>query len=344
MPSLKQICLATVALVLALTVGVWQSYMTHHLEFTPVSLEGKTVVITGATDGIGKENAFVFAEWNVSTLILPVRNEKKGLDVKEEILKSLSPATRAKVSIEVVPGVDLKNFESVRQFALKMKNRRVDILINNAGMSQPPVEKTVDGNEAVFQVNHLSPFLLTHLLTPSLHLSPSPRVVFVGSGMHYLGSVGKTKYSKENRGLHVSFDIGRYSDTKLMNTMTALTFAEKDKKVVFSSLNPGLVMSNLDGNLPPVIRNILQTVRRFIARSPRQGTMTQVTLATHPKLGKEVSGRYFSDHCMDTLCNRTCLYCDREKSPGVVPLAEASDKAARDWLWQESCEITGAEC
>jgi NAD(P)-dependent dehydrogenase (short-subunit alcohol dehydrogenase family) len=349
MPLLKQICLAVTVAALAVVVGVWRLFIVNHLELPPVSLEGKTVLLTGATEGIGKETARIFAEWNVSTLILPVRNEKKGIAVRKEILDSLPAESRKKVNIEVVGNVDFAVLNTVRTFASMLENRRIDILLNNAGYIQADPEETVDGYDIVFQVNHLAPFLLTYMLLPSLKLAPEPRVVLVSSYAHYQGSIGTEKYSKENRGLKVARPLPRYDNSKLMNTMCAISFTERFAnhadygKITFNSLHPGFVVSNLDNNFHPAIAFAISTVRHIIGRNTRQGAVTQAVVATHPKLAK-VSGKYFSDYCINTLCDTNCQFCDSRNPPGVVPNPEALDKKSRDWLWNASCEYTGLKC
>lgn len=170
-----------------------------------------------------------------------MRNLQKGEAVKKEILEYMEGVESG--SVEIVGGVDFQSFASIRKFAEQMKDVKIDVIINNAGMMDDDVKATVDKIEQVYQVNHLSPFLLTRLLLPNL--SAGSRVVFVSSGLHYVGTsdlVGP-KY-KESRGLsnETASGVVRYDDTKLMNVMCAMSFHERYGKqlgITFSSLHPG---------------------------------------------------------------------------------------------------------
>lgn len=275
-------------------------------------------------------------------MILPVRDAKKGKLVKEEIAAYIADIPNHG-SVKVVPEVDFQNFETIRAFAKRIGDTSIDILVNNAGMMNLEVGKTVDGNEQVFQVNHLAPFLLTHLLLPSM--APKSRVVFVSSAMQYLSKgITPEGYSVEARGLtnHTRSGVDRYDDSKLMNTMCAMSFQERYGKlgITFTSLNPGYAVSNLDDNMG-AFKKFALAFRQAVARSTYQGAITQITVATHPKLS--AGGRFYSDHCINTLCNKDCFYCDKENAPGVVPHKQALDKNVRDWLWKVSSELTGVQ-
>lgn len=335
---IKRILLGVIVAVVASVLALWKTNVVNKLHFHQVSLKGKTALVTGSTEGIGKETAKVFAAWGAD-LILPVRNSKKGVALKEEILKEAAPG----VKVRIYDGVDFADFQSVRDFAKKVSGDTIDILVNNAGMITPKVEASKDGMEVMFQVNHLSPFLLTHLLLPALQKSPAARVVFVSSAAHYTGSVGTFKYSEQQRGMQEYRPLMRYDDSKLMNVMTAITFSEqvgKDSKVTFASVHPGFVVSNLDNNLEKGTADFVMNLRHALGRQSREGAMAQVTVATHPKL-EGVTGRYFSDGCMNELCNASCIYCDRSNAPGAYMNSEAYNKTSRDWLWNVSKKLTG---
>lgn len=334
MPSCTNICLAVTAAVIAVIYGLWTANMVNHLEFVPVDLKGKTVIVTGATEGIGKETAKVLAGWGAN-LILPVRSSEKGATTKEEIL-----AEAPKANVMVVDNVDFTDLQTVRNFVKKLDGQPIDILINNAALISPVVEASVDGIERMFQVNHLAPFMLTYLLMPNLKKAPSARVVFVSSLNHYGGSVGKEKYSIERKGMQEYRPMMRYDDSKVMNVMAAISFAErfgKDNKITFNSVHPGFVVSAIDRNMPAFFAAVVLRLRKLIGRDTRQGSMAQVTVATHPKL-EGVTGKFFSDGCMNSLCI-DCFYCD-SNGPGVKPNSDALNKESRDWLWDVSLKHT----
>lgn len=335
----KNLLLALLALVGALFLGlftIWKTNIVNPLHLHPVSLTGKTALVTGATEGIGKETARVFASWGVDKLILPVRNSKKGESLRKEFQDAFP-----KVKIDVHDNVDFKDLQTVRDFAKKVVGEKIDILVNNAGMLSPAVEGTNDGIEVIYKVNHLSPFLLTYLLIPALRKAPSARVVFVSSALHYFGSIGTFKYSEQQKGMQEYRPSMRYDDSKLMNVMSAITFGEHfgdNNKITFNSNSPGFVMSNIDGNMPNTESMI--AFRAMVGRPTLEGAITQISIATHPALNG-VTGRYFSDGCMNELCNASCFYCDKANAPGAYMNSEAYNKTSRDWLWNVSKKLTG---
>ncbi|NBP68392.1 MAG: SDR family NAD(P)-dependent oxidoreductase [Cytophagia bacterium] len=144
------------------------------------SQKGKTVIITGATSGIGLEAAKVFAEKGAS-LILPVRNQEKGKNALKEIKQRFAGAD---VELRLM---DVADLDSVRQFAedVKKKYHKLDLLLNNAGLMWPP-ERTLSkqGQEIQFATNHLGHFLLTGLLLPLIKESANGRVVTQSSVLH----------------------------------------------------------------------------------------------------------------------------------------------------------------
>ena len=154
------------------------------------SLKGKTVVITGANTGIGKETAVDLAARG-ARVIIGCRNLEKG---KEAIKEIQERSGNQNVFLEEL---DLASLGSVRSFADKILNSepRLDILINKAGVLQLgcPYQKTEDGFEMQFGVNHLGHFLLTLLLLDRIKRSQPSRVINVSSDGHRSGS-GKIKF------------------------------------------------------------------------------------------------------------------------------------------------------
>ncbi|XP_024873070.1 retinol dehydrogenase 12-like [Temnothorax curvispinosus] len=151
-------------------------------------LDSKTVVITGASGGIGKETARdLYARG--ARVILACRNMEKTNEAVEDI-KSNPPSWMRKDEYKNNVGelaiyfLDLRSFKSVKDCAknLLTNEAAIHILINNAGVAASPYEKTEDGNETTLQVNHLGHFLLTLLLLPKMQSSSSScRIVNVSS-------------------------------------------------------------------------------------------------------------------------------------------------------------------
>lgn len=142
-------------------------------------LDGKTVIITGANTGIGKETALDLAKRG-ARVILACRDLNKSLQAADEIRKKTG---NGNVFVKLL---DLASLESVRQFAkeINAQEDRIDILINNAGIMACPKWKTKDGFETQFGVNHLGHFLLTNLLLDKIKQTGKARIVNVSSLAH----------------------------------------------------------------------------------------------------------------------------------------------------------------
>ena len=143
------------------------------------SLKGKTVVITGANTGIGKETAVDLAKRG-ARIIIGCRNMEKGKEALKEIQE------RSGSTDVFLEKLDLASLDSVRKFAdnILKNERRLDILINNAGVAGCPHQKTEDGFEMQFGTNHLGHFLLTMLLLDRLERSAPSRIINVSSNRH----------------------------------------------------------------------------------------------------------------------------------------------------------------
>jgi NAD(P)-dependent dehydrogenase (short-subunit alcohol dehydrogenase family) len=146
------------------------------------SLSGRTVVVTGANGGVGRVTATVLAAKG-ARVILAVRNEEKG-----------HSAAAAMDGDTEVRRLDLADLSSVRAFAESF-TEPIDVLINNAGISIPPLERTADGFESQFGTNHLGHFALTNLLLPQVR----GRVVTVGSLVHLIGRIDFTDLNWHRR-------------------------------------------------------------------------------------------------------------------------------------------------
>jgi NAD(P)-dependent dehydrogenase (short-subunit alcohol dehydrogenase family) len=140
------------------------------------SLSGHAALVTGGSSGIGQYTALALAREGAKVIITARASPR--LAETAACLKAEIPG--AEVETETV---DYASFASVRALAARIRDRypRLRILVNNAGMVTPGRKLTVDGFETLFQVNHLSPFLLTNLLLPSVKDAAPSRIVFVAS-------------------------------------------------------------------------------------------------------------------------------------------------------------------
>src|SRR6185312_5288273 len=148
------------------------------------SIEGKQVLITGASRGIGKATALELARRGANLSLL-VRNRELGEKVVEEI-RALGASGRVDLFV-----ADLSSMKDVRRVAAEYKEKhdRLDVLLNNAGAINMDRETTADGYERTFATNHLAYFLLTDLLLDLLKKSAPSRIVNVASEAHRQGRI-----------------------------------------------------------------------------------------------------------------------------------------------------------
>ncbi|XP_077516340.1 retinol dehydrogenase 11-like isoform X1 [Amblyomma americanum] len=192
-----------------------------------VDMAGKTVIITGANTGIGKETARELARRN-ARVILACRNPAKAKEAAADI--------RATTGRDVaLVQLDLCSLQSVREFAQQVvaTEPRLDVLILNAGMMSPPTrEETEDGFEATFQANHLGHFLLTHLLLDLLKKSQPSRIVVVGSCGQVAGRLDPDDLSFGR----YWFPLLNYCTTKQCNMLFTVELSRKLRGTADSSL------------------------------------------------------------------------------------------------------------
>ena len=202
-------------------------------------LTGKTVIITGANTGIGKETAIELAK-RKAKVILACRNPDRGREAERDIrLKSGSEDV-------IYHHLDLASLSSVRQFAetILQEESHIDILINNAGIMACPQWKTEDGFEMQFGVNHLGHFLLTNLLLDRLKEAPSARIINVTSSRYKLS--GGLNFDDLNN--EEDYNPYRtYCHSKLANILftRSLVGRLEGTRVTANCLHPGVCWSEL---------------------------------------------------------------------------------------------------
>lgn len=277
-------------------------------------LDGKVVIITGCNTGIGKETALEMAKRG-ARVYMACRNFDKCEKARREIVNLTGNTNVFNRTL------DLASLQSVRDFAEQFlkKEKRLDILINNAGIMATPRKLTQDGYEQQFAVNHLGHYLLTNLLLDLLKSSAPSRIVVVSSLAHILG-----KFDKEDMNLEKHYTrFGAYGRSKLANILFTRKLAHmlKDSKVTVNCLHPGSVQSELT-RYHPVLNFFSSIFSKFLLRSTKGGAQTILYLALDPEL-EGVTGGYY----------------DRMK---LYPLpAKATDNEMADWLWQESAKMVG---
>lgn len=206
------------------------------------SQNGKTILITGATSGLGKEAAKVIAGKG-ATVIMAVRNTEKAKAVEADI-RQINP--NAKIDIR---SLDLSSLKSIKSFAdgILKDYPQLDILINNAGIMICPYSKTQDGFEIQMGTNHLGPFALTIQLMPLLTKTPHSRIVNTSSMAHKSGNINFEDLNWTSRKYKT---MQAYADSKLANLYFTYELVKKLKNhpnaPLVVSAHPGWTKTELD--------------------------------------------------------------------------------------------------
>lgn len=198
-------------------------------------MDDKIILITGGNSGIGKETAIDLASRGAKVYIA-CRNPAKCETAKVEI----SNATQSS-NVQAIQ-LDLASFESIHNFSRNFHQleKRLDVLINNAGTVASKRTLTKEGFEMDFGVNHLGHFLLTNLLLDLIKVASPSRIVVVSSEMHFFADLKMDDLNFENR----SYSWMRaYSNSKLANLLFSNELARRlaDDGVAVNSLHPGVV-------------------------------------------------------------------------------------------------------
>ncbi|CAJ1082345.1 retinol dehydrogenase 12 [Xyrichtys novacula] len=257
-------------------------------------LDGKTVIITGANTGIGKETARDLARRG-ARIIMACRDLERAEEARTDILEDTGNENL------VIRKLDLSDTKSIRAFAdhINKEERQVNILINNAGIMMCPYSKTADGFEMQLGVNHLGHVLLTYLLLDLIKRSAPARIVVVASVAHTWTGLRLDDLNSEE-----SYDTMKaYGQSKLANVLFARSLAKRlqDTGVSVFSLHPGVVQSDLWRHQHQCIQVAVKIFRIF-TKTTVEGAQTTIYCAVEPRL-ESLSGGYFSD-CAPAACSR----------------------------------------
>lgn len=255
---------------------------------TGVDLQGKTIIVTGASAGMGLETARQLLTLNASIVVLAVRNISKGEDCKASLLTDQAVKKHNSAPTIKVMKLDMDDYSSVQSFAKAVKAEIpvVDHLLLNAGIGLLHYEHSACGHERTVQVNYLSNVLLMLDLIPHLEASAiktgtASRITWVGSRTHHkstLSEKGKAVKSNETVIGHMDdpkyfFPFQKYNDTKLLCVMFLYKLAPRvdRNKVVINMLCPGMVDTAMSDVLPIYLRIPINIVKAIRARSVDQG-------------------------------------------------------------------------
>jgi NAD(P)-dependent dehydrogenase (short-subunit alcohol dehydrogenase family) len=275
-------------------------------------LDGKVFLMTGATEGIGKAAARVFAERGAA-LVVTARNREKG----EKLVAEWKAGT-ANDSIELLVG-DLSKLPDVRAVAGAFRERhdRLDVLINNAGALFTSYQLTADGFEMTFALNHLSYFLLTHEVLEVLKRTGGARVVNTSSAAHQSGRLDLDTVARRPS-KRVGFPA--YCDSKLANILFTRALARRlaGTRVTANCFHPGFVRTGFGLNNRDWMGAAIKVSSSLFARTPEKGAETLVWLATSPEAARH-SGEYFHDRA---LARTSTLAQSDELAEGLWTLSE----------------------
>ncbi|HWI00727.1 MAG TPA: SDR family oxidoreductase [Propionibacteriaceae bacterium] len=278
------------------------------------SMIDKTVLVTGASGGIGKATAMGLATMGAHVAITG-RSSARTQQAAHEI----RAASGRQVEVFVA---DLSSRVELRKLADQVLQRlcRIDVLVNNVGGYWNTRQLTADGVERTFALNHLAPFLLTNLLIDRLTHSGAARVVTVASNAQALGRIDFEDLQGER-----SYSGARaYNQSKLANVLFSYELARRlaGSRVTANALHPGVVSTTFGAEDPGLIQRLLVPFMRPFMKTPAQGAATSIHLASAPDL-ERVTGRYFSNR--------------KPKRSS----AASYDQAAASRLWQASAELVG---
>lgn len=280
-----------------------------------MTLKGREIVVTGATDGIGKVTARELAMLGANVTLIS-RNAAKG----ERVVKELRAAA-GHDGVHFIQA-DLMTLKGMRGAAEALKGRlsRLDVLVNNAGAIFQRRETTADGFEKTFALNHLGYFVLTRAVLDLLKAAGEARIVNVASQAH----VGAKLDFDDLQGAKSYSAWSAYRRSKLANIYFTYELARrlKGSSVTVNCLHPGFVASRFGDETSGFFRMLFGFAKSLVAISEEDGAKTSIYCASSPDVtGK--SGLYF-DRC----------------APVKSSSASYDEAAARE-LWRVSEQLAG---
>lgn len=280
-----------------------------------MTLQGKHIVITGPTAGIGRATALSLAA-DGADLTLLCRSPQKAVALVDEIV------ARGNCTPRVV-SLDMASLASVRQAAADCLglDRPIDILLNNAGAIHTRRQLTADGFEETLAVNHFAPFLLTGLLLPAILRAPGARIVNVASAAHAFVRGMQFDDLHAERGYRMFREYGR---SKLANILFTRELGRRlaGRDVTVNCLHPGAVSTSLGSQNGGIASRVMPLLLKPFFKSPAQGAETTIYLCTSDAVA-DTTGEYF-------------VNC---KPRRLKPWARDDEAAKR--LWQISEESVG---
>ena len=279
-------------------------------------MDDKVALVTGANTGMGKVIATELARQGASVVMVS-RDHHRG----EEAMREIASAT-GNASLDLLIA-DLSSQQEIRRLVHEFQQRysSLHILVNNAGAHVQQHQVSVDGIEMNLAINHLSAFLLTHLLLDSMRTSASARIVNVASNA-MTRTINLDDLQSEKT--FVPFEV--YGQAKLAMVMCSYALARKltGTGITVNALHPGITATDIVDNVaPPIVRPFVGVIKLFL-QSPEQGARTALYLATSPEV-EGITGKYFV----------------RGKPKRSVPISY--DETLQERVWNISMELVGLE-
>eukprot|EP01087_Luapelamoeba_hula_P018315 TRINITY_DN5888_c0_g1_i2.p1 TRINITY_DN5888_c0_g1~~TRINITY_DN5888_c0_g1_i2.p1 ORF type:complete len:340 (-),score=46.44 TRINITY_DN5888_c0_g1_i2:96-1079(-) len=255
---------------------------------------GKVVIVTGANTGIGRVTAFHLARQGAH-VILACRSADRTNPVVTEIQESTGND-----KVEFME-LDLGSLTSVVRFtdAFRKRELPLHLLINNAGIMAAPYKLSADNIELQFATNHLGHFLLTTRLLDIIEASAPARIVNLSSMGHKFAYSEGVRFDKIND-KDTYHEWRAYGQSKLCNILFTKELDRRleGKTVFVNAVHPGFVATELTRQLPDVygwIAGVLGPVGNLFAKSPEDGALTTLYVATHPDIESvPLRGQYFT--------------------------------------------------
>lgn len=281
-------------------------------------LSGRVMLLTGATEGIGKAAARELAGRG-ATLVFVARNQEKG----ERLVRELGASANG-ASIDLLLG-DLSSLADVRSVAaaFRRKHDRLHVLVNNAGAIFRDYALSKDGLEMTFALNHMAYFLLTQELLDVLKGTPGARVVSTASHAHRGGRVdADTIATRPKR----KAGLSAYCDSKLANILFTKELARRllGTNVSANCFHPGFVKSGFGVSNSGFYGRSYGWASSLFGRTPERGAQTLLFLATSPAAAT-FSGDYFYE----------------EKLSSTSKAARDEELAKRLWQLSERLAASG---
>jgi NAD(P)-dependent dehydrogenase (short-subunit alcohol dehydrogenase family) len=279
-------------------------------------MQGKTVVITGATSGIGEVAAIRLARQGARLLLIP-RDPRRAERVLAR-LRSIAPA-----AAHGVYPADLSRLSEMKRVGAEIAKAesRIDVLINNAGAFFSARRLTEDGLERTFALNHMAYFVLTCALIDRLKAAAPSRIVSTASDAHQGARLDFADLQGEKR--YEGYKA--YGRSKLCNILFTRELARRlaGTGVTANCLHPGFVATRFGNEAGGPVSLIIRGLKLF-AISPEKGAETIVYLASSPEVAAASGGYFYKRH-------------------PAKPTAEGQDDSAAARLWAESVRIAGID-